>query len=87
MFGLMFVLVIIVFAIVAVGMVAHMVAFGSVFWLIAKKVADAAENQRPKPCAFCGGTLLPEAKACDTCGAPRDPKHVAVRSTHQDSPS
>ena len=87
MFGLMLVLFIVVFVIAAVGMVAHMVVFGSVFWLIAKKVSDAAEASRPKPCPFCGGTLLPEATVCDACGAPRDPKHVTVRSVPQDLPS
>ncbi len=78
-------LVIAVFTVVIVGMVVHMVAFGSVFWLIARKVSDAAEAQKPKPCEFCGGTLLPEATACDACGAPRDPKQVAARSTSQNS--
>lgn len=87
MFGLMSVLVVVIFLVVVVGMVVHMVAFGSVFWLIARKVTDAAESQRPKPCSFCGGTLLPEATVCDGCGAPRDPKQVAVRSLPQDTPS
>lgn len=67
-----------VFAFVLVGMIAHSVAFGSVVWLIAKKASDAAELQRAKPCTYCGSTLLPDAVMCGACGAPRDPKHVAV---------
>lgn len=74
-----------VFLFVIVGMVAHSLAFGSVVWLIAKRVSEAAEAQRPKPCSFCGSTLLPEAVVCGTCGGPRDPKQVAVRSEPENS--
>lgn len=85
MLGVMSILVVVVIFMVVVGMLVHMVAFGSAFWLIARKVTDAAEAQRPKPCSFCGGTLLPDATACNTCGAPRDPKQVGVRSFPQDT--
>ncbi len=80
MVGLMSIFIVVVFVFMAVGMLAHMALFGSLFWVITKKVADAAEQQRPKPCGFCGGTLLPEATVCEACWAPRDPKHVAARS-------
>ncbi len=78
-----FVIGIIVFVII--GMIAHSVAFGSIVWMIAKKASDAAELQRPKPCPFCGSTLLPDNIVCGACGAPRDPKHVSVRSLPEDS--
>lgn len=74
MFGLMSVIFLVFFILVAIGMVAHSVAFGSMVWLIAKKASDAAELQRPKPCSFCGSIFLPESLACDACGAPRDLK-------------
>jgi hypothetical protein len=65
-----------VFAFVLIGMIGHSLVFGSVVWLIAKRVSDASEQQRPKPCGYCGSILSPEAKVCGSCGAPRDPKHV-----------
>ncbi len=80
MFGLLSVIFVVFFILVVIGMVAHSVAFGSMVWLIAKKASDAAELQRPKPCPFCGSTLLPEATVCNACGAPRDAKHVTVGS-------
>ncbi len=67
-------IVFIVFVAVILGMIAHFMAFGSMVWLVAKRVADAAEEQRPKPCPYCGSMFTPEAKACGTCGAPRDGK-------------
>ena len=75
-----------VFLFVILGMVAHSIVFGSIAWLIVKKASDAAEAQRPKPCAFCGSTLLPEAVVCSTCGGPRDPQHVAGRSSPEGLP-
>lgn len=85
MFGLMAMLVLAVFAVILVGMVGHMVAFGSILWLIVKRASQAADAQNPKPCAFCGGTLLPEASSCRACGAPRDPKDPAARSVPHDA--
>lgn len=85
MMGIMSIFVVAIIVFVIVGMLAHSIAFGSVVWLIARKASDAVELQRPKPCAFCGSTLLPEAVVCGACGAPRDPKHVAVDTTSENS--
>lgn len=67
-----------VFAVVIIGMIAHFMAFGSIVWLVAKRVSDAAEEQRPKPCPYCGSMFPAGTTACGTCGAPRDAKQVPV---------
>lgn len=69
-----------VFMIVIIGMIAHFFAFGSMIWLVAKRVSDAAEEQRPKPCPYCGSMFITGATACGTCGAPRDAKQGAIGS-------
>jgi hypothetical protein len=78
LFSLMSILVTVFIVLIAIGMITHMILFGTVFGLIAKRVTDAAEHERqlqaaqlPQPCTYCGTTLLAHVEECPGCGAKR----------------
>ena len=70
----------VIIVLIAISMIAHIVLFGTIFGVVIKRVADAAEQQRiqqdaqaPRPCAYCGTTLLANLEKCPGCGAKRVP--------------
>lgn len=78
LFALMPIIFVVIFVVVGIGMIAHLILFGTVFGLVAKRIADATEQQRqtqaaelPKPCTYCGTTLLAHVEECPGCGAKR----------------
>lgn len=54
------------------GTILHFAAFGSIFWLAARKIQEQQALQSPRPCAWCGAELPPQATQCESCGAGRD---------------
>ena len=80
LFALMPIMFTVIILLIAVSMIAHVVLFGTIFGVVVKRVADAAEQQlaqqdalAPRPCAYCGTTLLANLEKCPGCGAKRAP--------------
>ena len=78
LFALMPIIFTVIIVLIAVGMIAHMILFGTIFGVVVKRIADAAEQQRelqaaqePRPCAYCGASLLANVAECPACGAKR----------------
>jgi hypothetical protein len=78
LFALMPIIFTVFIVLFAIAMIAHMVLFGTVFGVVAKRIADAAEHQQnlqaaqlPQPCTYCGTTLLAHVEECPGCGAKR----------------
>ncbi len=64
----------IVFVLMIGGIIVHLLMFGTVFGLMAKRISDAAKEQAAmaaKPCNYCGATIPAAAPQCPSCGAMR----------------
>jgi hypothetical protein len=75
MFAIVPIIIGVIFVIVVVGMISHMVMFGTVFGLITKRIAEASEQQRQQiaaqqlvACSYCGVTMPTEVTECPNCG-------------------
>jgi hypothetical protein len=76
-----------VFLVVVIGAIVHMIAFGALFGAVAKRIADAAQQQRAiaaadatAPCAYCGVAFPAVADQCPSCGARRRDERVTGAS-------
>lgn len=57
---------------VIAGSILHFLAFGSIFWMIGKKIHEQQEATAPRPCAYCGATIPQGQPQCSSCGASRE---------------
>lgn len=62
----------VVFVMAIAGTILHFLAFGSIFWLLGKKIGEQQEAAAPRECAYCGATIPQGRPQCHSCGASRE---------------